>query len=99
MGGGWLICLEQLAPQYAGKAEDSGTKQHDAAGLRSAPAADGECFARNRAYGTFRGHGRATCATAACAAILIPEDRIAAGDNRVLQVQPVSHALKLGDVE
>src|SRR5271165_1641272 len=91
-GEGWLICLEQFATQYAGKAEDPGTKQHDAARLRSAPAADRECFARNRAYGAFRGHGRAARATAAFAAVLIPEDRIAAGDGRVLQVEPVAGA-------
>src|SRR5208283_5209852 len=92
--------LEQFAPQQAGQAEDSRTKQHDAAGLRGGPAAaDRERFARNRAYGTFRGHRRAACATAALAAVLIPEDRVAAGNDRVLQVEPVSGTRSHGDVE
>src|SRR5271157_1393070 len=92
--GGGSDRLEQLATQYAGKAKDSGTKQQDAAGLRSghAAAADCESFRRNRAYGTLGGYRRAACATAALSAILIPEYGVAAGHNRVLQVEPVGCA-------
>src|SRR5271169_6039235 len=80
--------LEQFATQYASQAEDAGTEQHDAAGLRggrrragATRGVDREGFRRNRAYGAFRSARRA--------AVLIPIDRIAAGDDRVLQVEPV----------
>src|SRR5208337_1739808 len=94
----------QLATQCTSNAEDSRTKQHDAAGLRSAVKAeagpaDRERFARNRAYGTFRGQRRAALPTAAHAAILIPVKRLAFGGDRVLQVEPVSGARSHGDVE
>src|SRR5271157_3610999 len=90
--------LEQLATHYASQAEDPRTKQHDAAGLRCAPraaaaaAANCESFRRNRADGTLGRTRWAARAAAAFAAILIPEDRVAAGDGRVLQVEPVAGA-------
>src|SRR5271169_6551336 len=90
--------LEQFATQYASQAEDAGTEQHDAAGLRggrrragATRGVDREGFRRNRAYGAFRSARRA--------AVLIPIDRIAAGDDRVLQVEPVGGVASHGHVQ
>src|SRR5271165_2701992 len=88
----------QFAAQHAGERQDSGTKQQDAAGFRSGTAAlrgvHGESFRRDGTNHTFGGRRRALWAIAAGAAVLIPEDRIAAGDDRVRQVEPELDSLR-----
>ena len=92
--------LEQLAAQYASQAEDARTEQHDAAGLRSRagggavvvvvpPLPDREGFRRDRAEGVLRGADEAP-------GVLIPVNRIAAGNAGVLQVEPVGAGFNVG---
>ena len=95
--------LEQLAPQNASQAKDARTEQHDAAGLRNRAGAgcgrlanrgaaqDGEGFRRNGSNRILRSRGRA--------AVLIPVDRIASVDDRVLQVEPVGAGVQVDRAE
>src|SRR5208283_3931603 len=92
--------LQQLASQYAGNAEDSRTKQHDAVGLRRRSAAgDGERFRRDRTYINLGGQRRAAARLAADAAVLIPVDRIASGIRRIPQIEPVGRPATEADVQ
>ena len=65
----------------------------------AAAAADGEIFRRNGAYGVLIGNRRAAWGVASDATILIPVNRIAAGDSSVSQSQVVPLATYFRDVE
>src|SRR5271166_2632077 len=78
----WTSSLQQLTAQHACNAKDSRNKQNEAARLRSGPAAgvDGECFRSNRSHTSLGGLRWAAVRHAPFAAILIPGDRVPAGN-------------------
>ncbi len=94
--------LEQLAAQNASQPEDARTEQQDAAGLRNRAASrrgrlrgraaqDRERFRRNRSDRVLRSRRRT--------GVLIPVNRVASIDNRVLQVQPVGAGRQVDGAE
>ena len=98
--------LEQLAAQNAGQAQEARAEQHDAAGLRrgSCPlplrVKDSEGIVPTESCGRQDGQlAPPPLPPQPYAAVFIPVNRIAAGNDRVLQVEPVGGAAGGGNVQ